>query len=62
MRCERCGGLVILEGFSGPREDASSMWSAARCINCGCIEDAVVRSNRHHPPVEKRQPPRVIVR
>lgn len=62
MRCERCGGLVILEGFGGLRAEVTSMWPAARCINCGCLEDAVVRFNRRHPPVEKRQSPRGVVR
>ena len=30
------------------------MYLATRCINCGSIEDSVVRANRLRPPAAKR--------
>jgi len=33
-----------------------------RCVNCGCIEDAVVRANRFRPSVKTRESPRRMVR
>jgi len=62
MLCHRCRGLLVYERFSDLREEAGSMSPAARCINCGYIEDSVVRFNRLHPPAAKRSIPRRIVK
>lgn len=45
MRCRRCWGLVIVEtsSFTYACTEESQ---TARCVNCGWIEDPVMRANR----------------
>jgi len=54
MVCQRCRGLLVRETFDGLSQEAGIMCLATRCINCGYIEDSVVRANRLHPPAAKR--------
>jgi len=61
MLCQRCKGLIVREIFDDLREEASCMSPAIRCINCGYIEDAVVRANRLGRAAAKRSTPRGIV-
>jgi hypothetical protein len=61
MNCQRCRGLLVRETFGDLREEAGCMCPATRCINCGYIEDSVVRANRLRPPATKRSVPRGIV-
>lgn len=45
MRCRRCWGLAIVE--TSPFTDACTEESqTTRCVNCGWIEDPVIRANR----------------
>lgn len=46
MVCQRCRGLLVRETFDDPNIETDSLYAGTRCINCGCIEDAVVRANR----------------
>lgn len=46
MRCQRCQGLLVCETFDDLTIEAYALASATRCINCGCIEDTVIRANR----------------
>jgi hypothetical protein len=62
MFCQRCRGLLVRETFDDLRAEAACMCPATRCINCGYIEDSVVRANRLHPPSTKRPVPRGMVR
>jgi len=62
MVCQRCRGLLVRETFEDLSPEAGTMGPATRCINCGYIEDSVVRANRLHPPAAKRAVPRGIVR
>jgi hypothetical protein len=62
MSCQRCRGLLVLETFGDLREEIARISPAMRCINCGCIEDAVVQSNRHASLVGKRPATRGMVR
>ena len=62
MLCQRCRGLLVHETFDGLSQEADMMCLATRCINCGSIEDSVVRANRLHPPGVKQMVPRRIVR
>jgi len=62
MICQRCRGLLVRETFGDLREEAGCMFPATRCINCGYIEDSVVRTNRLHPPARKRSELRGMVR
>ncbi len=58
MVCERCRGLLVHENFDDLREEVGAMCQATRCINCGYIEDSVMRANRLRPPAAKRAVPR----
>ena len=50
MACTRCGGLIVIETFSDLREEVSrGEFQGSRCLNCGCIEDSLIRANRLHP-------------
>jgi hypothetical protein len=50
MLCQRCKGLLIREMFGELRDEIGRMCLTTRCINCGGIEDSVVRANRlRHP-------------
>jgi hypothetical protein len=62
MPCQRCRGLLVPETFGDLREDTERICPATRCINCGCIEDSVVRANRFRLPGAKRSVPRGMVR
>ncbi|MDH5668859.1 MAG: hypothetical protein OEY86_12680 [Nitrospira sp.] len=46
MRCQRCQGLLVRETFGDLNVETTPLRTATRCINCGCIEDAVIRVNR----------------
>jgi hypothetical protein len=46
MVCQRCRGLLVCETFDDLGIESDPLYTATRCINCGCIEDAVVRANR----------------
>ena len=54
MVCQRCSGLLVRETLGGLREETGDMDPTTRCINCGYIEDSVVRANRLCPPAAKR--------
>lgn len=60
MRCGRCGGLAIRETYEGTGERMpAGMLPGVRCLNCGCIEDAVITANRACPPqLELKRPGR----
>jgi RNase P subunit RPR2 len=62
MVCQRCKGLLVREIFAELSVESSITFLAARCINCGYIEDSVVRANRLHPPRVKQPTPRSIVK
>ena len=62
MLCHRCRGLLVYECFSELKDRAGRMCLATRCINCGHIEDSVVRSNRLRAPEMKRTMPRRMIR
>lgn len=48
MPCTRCGGLLVVE--VSPEFQSSRMWFwGRRCLNCGYIEDPVIRRNRQQP-------------
>jgi hypothetical protein len=62
MQCQRCRGLLVRESAGGLNSNTGRLSTVTRCINCGCIEDAVVRANRFRPPVRTRESPRRVVR
>jgi len=58
MVCQRCRGLLVHETFDDLSIGTDSLYNATRCINCGCIEDAIVRANRLHRSERTRGIPR----
>ena len=46
MTCTRCQGLMISDSFIDLEETGHLWMRAWRCMNCGCIADAVVEQNR----------------
>lgn len=62
MRCQRCRGLLVRETFGDLNVETNPLCTATRCINCGCIEDAVVRANRFRRSVRTWVIPRGRVR
>jgi len=56
MTCHRCHGLLVddqsaLINRYDLSEETGFMGPMIRCINCGYVEDPVVRANRHSLPV-----------
>jgi|CXWL01.1.fsa_nt_gi hypothetical protein len=50
MTCHRCHGLLVNEQFAlithyDLRAESGFVGSTLRCINCGYVEDSVVRAN-----------------
>lgn len=51
MACMRCGGLLVTDEFADLWESTGPMeFQGVRCLNCGFIEDDVIRANRLQPP------------
>ena len=48
MLCLRCGGLV-LQNWWDSTESLSERTPSTRCVNCGSIDDPVIRANRQQP-------------
>jgi RNase P subunit RPR2 len=61
MVCQRCRGLLVRETFNDLSIESNSVNTATRCINCGYIEDAVVRANRVRALVSTQATPRGMV-
>jgi hypothetical protein len=49
MPCMRCGGLMIENWWGGIGSVKQRKLQGSRCVNCGCIDDPVIRANRRHP-------------
>lgn len=61
MVCQRCRGLLVPVTFDDLRQENARDCLATRCINCGYLEDRVVRANRLSlPPVKRAVPHRRI--
>lgn len=60
MFCQRCKGLLVRETFSDMREEMANLYPATRCLNCGYIEDPVIRDNRLSAHDTKRSAPRLL--
>ncbi len=47
MACSRCQGLMVAETLFNPTEGVTHTWvPVARCLNCGNLEDALIRLAR----------------
>ena len=56
MNCHRCRGLLVNDQSAlithfDLRSESGFIGATLRCINCGCVEDPVVRANRLSQPV-----------
>jgi hypothetical protein len=50
MPCSRCQGLMVGETLFNPSEGLSQTWvPVIRCLNCGNLEDALIRLARSIP-------------
>jgi hypothetical protein len=50
MSCSRCQGLTVDETLCSPYEGSSHAWMpVVRCLNCGNLEDALIRRARCIP-------------
>lgn len=58
MICQRCRGLLVHEILDELSFKTGRLSTVTRCINCGCIEDAVVRANRVRRSDRIRSTPR----
>jgi hypothetical protein len=54
MVCQRCQGLLVWDTFDDLNVGTDALCAATRCINCGYIEDAVVRANRFRRSAKTR--------
>lgn len=62
MACRRCGGLLVTDVFADLWELTGPMeFEGMRCLNCGSIEDDVIRANRLQPPLPRRLRPSGVV-
>ena len=48
MLCLRCGGMLLQNSWDSI-EGGSERTPSTRCVNCGCIDDPVIRANRRRP-------------
>jgi hypothetical protein len=62
MVCQRCRGLLVRETFGDLNAETDDLYAATRCLNCGCIQDAVIRANRSRRQERSRTTPRGMVR
>ncbi len=53
MICPRCSGTMVIEEFVDQRSTQEG-FAGARCLNCGHIDDALIRANRVRLPVKLR--------
>ena len=51
MHCSRCGGWMLSEWLTDLLDDTGHRYCRGwRCVNCGAIDDAVVRRHQANPP------------
>jgi hypothetical protein len=65
MTCHRCRGLLVkdqsvVESLHGLSEVPGCRGPTMRCINCGYLEDPVVRANRLRPLVARQPAPALL--
>lgn len=49
MLCARCGGLLNQDSWDSNSLGQQSILKSTRCVNCGCVDDPVIRANRRQP-------------
>jgi hypothetical protein len=61
MLCTRCGGL-LMQNWWDSKESVQERMPSTRCVNCGCIDDPVIRANRRQSSRVRLTPTRARVR
>jgi uncharacterized Zn finger protein len=62
MHCARCNGLMVTDQLMDFEGTGSYMWQVAwRCVNCGCIWDALTEENYRQHQVTVRQTTNAVV-
>ena len=59
MSCLRCGGLLVRERlFEADGMSSTEQIDCDRCVNCGSLEDTIIRANRlpSRLPLRSREP------
>ena len=46
MKCERCEGLMVKDGYSGIYHGEKSSYMALKCLNCGDVVDPQIVKQR----------------
>ena len=47
MTCQRCHGLMVVDHYIDMQDDSGNLWMRAwRCVSCGDVLDAQIRSRR----------------
>ena len=54
MMCQRCSGLLVRETYGDLSDETTRLCPVTRCVNCGCMEDSVIRANRLRPQMTNR--------
>ena len=59
ISCIRCGGLLVRERiFEANGMSSTERVDCERCLNCGAVEDDIIRANRQpaRNPLRMREP------
>ncbi len=63
MKCERCGGLMLMEQFYDFRDDTAEFeFSGWRCLVCGEIVDPLLVGNLHGSARKEARRPATLFR
>ena len=58
MNCLRCQGLMVEDQFIDLEGAFGEMWATSfRCVNCGCVHDAVIERHREARQEKVSVPP-----
>jgi hypothetical protein len=57
MSCTRCGGFMVMDMAYGFWEEKTALpgLQGTRCLNCGNVEDSVIRMNRMIRPTLSKE-------
>lgn len=59
MNCLRCQGLMVEDQFIDLEGAFGEMWATSfRCVNCGCVHDAMIEQYRRARHQKVSVPPR----
>jgi len=62
MLCERCRGFLVSESFIELTKEISTLCPVTRCLNCGDVEDTVIRANHRRSAMAQQSVSRRMAR